>query len=194
MLKITISILFLTALFISCRNELTSRSELGEYIKDKDNGIYHEYGHGDYRYTCYYYPSCMFITEDSVQGNQTGNQVGLLNFKLNLQYKNNELLAKYKSMPTMYSGVIQDLTFNMQDKIYAVNNRGDTIPIYSYNYTYGFGYTKANTILCQFNKDRVYKNKSFTLVFNWPELELPKGKFEFNTRKVKNTPKIKTNS
>lgn len=116
---------------------------------------------------------------------------GITQFKLSVSAKgfNDEFIKQDKPEPSVYEERVKYYSFAMQQDVFAVTGKNDTIPCSIYHFERSYGISPISIFLLGFEKLPVGNDIRIIIkekVFSEQEL-----KFDFSSDEIKNVPQLK---
>ncbi|GMN06258.1 hypothetical protein MTsPCn5_16470 [Croceitalea sp. MTPC5] len=161
-----LAILFSTS---GCQKKFDSEKELWSYVKDVENGYSHEKKIGNLKYTLTYRPTDVLVKQ-TLTNNYDKNTIDSLRkkygeylyFNLSMSANNQELLNSKAGNKNNFGAMVNQLAFEMHNKIYLVSKSRDTVPLADYIYPRMYGMSNNTNILLVYPKDRaLFENEFF---------------------------------
>lgn len=146
--------------FISCTKKELNDKEYSIYLQDEDHGLIKSDSIDGVLYSISYRPTDLMV-QQSLQNAQRDALVidslkkvysGYQYFLLNISSEESDVLSYTDRQD--FSRVLQDISFHMQDMVYALEDDKDTIYLMDFNTPRFYGVAKATTILLAFKQEK----------------------------------------
>lgn len=176
-----------------------TEEELWEFVNDPNNELAFNKVIGEANYKLTYRPTDIMVSQELGSLENTEQRVDSLKrkygkylyFNLNMSFKNSEVLNNKVGNRLAFSSMVNQLAFDMGDKIHLISQRRDTIPMADYVYPrmYGMGNT-TNLLLVYPRSQALLEGKYFH--FRIQDIGLGVGEvgFKIPTKPFRNEPKI----
>lgn len=193
--KMFLLFFFSTVLLIACQSKLTE-SELIAYIKNSENGLIQQKQIGNVNYQITYKPTALMINQDLRGGKATEQLLDSLKrkysnyyyFMLNVQVNNQEILNNKANDVGEFGQAVYQLSFNMNENTFLVNNQKDTLRLIDYVYPRMFGMSPQTSMLFVFEKGK--KDEFLTLYLNEFGLNTGDTKYKFLVKDINKIPQL----
>jgi hypothetical protein len=176
--------------------KVLSEKDLYQYITIADNGLSKEKNIGDVKLKILYKPSDLLVAQE-LKTNAQENIEELKKkyhsyyyFILSISKEDSELERYYVRNGENFSNKVEQLSFGMGQFLKIITSEGDTASIVDYMYPRMYGATGASSFILIFNNEKIKKSEWFDLYFQYPDLEIGKQKFRFNTRDIERCPLV----
>jgi hypothetical protein len=190
---------FLLVLISSCQGEsFDSKEGLVDYITQPKNGYFQEKEINGYKFSLLYRPTDLLVAQE-LNDSTDVKQVQFLRdkyndylyFNLSMSYNDQELLNGLAGDHNKFGTMVNQLAFDMDQKVHLFTEKKDTIEIADFIYPRMYGMSRSTDILFVFPKEKV--TKSEFLNFTIEDLGSYTGeiRFKIESKKIKNQPQIK---
>lgn len=178
-----------TLLFCSCGSkEFDSEEELWSYIKNPDNGYFQEKSVNGVDFSLLYKPTDLIVAQELRNKDATQQEIDSLRnkysqyayFNLSMSRSNEELLNSLAGDRKKFGSMVNQLSFEMEDKIHMFSNKKDTIPLVDYVYPRMYGMSKSTSILLVYFKTELEDFNKLILCIE--DLGFGTGNVKFNTQ------------
>ncbi len=168
------------------------------FLKDESNGYIQHKNINGYDFTVMYRPTDLLVEQelensnDNKQVKQLREQYGeYLYFNLSISKNNKELLSSIPKDLSQFSGLVNQLTFEMDSKVCLLNLQKDTIQLLDFVYPRLYGMSNSTTMMFIYQKE-IRKMNTEYLIFSLKDFGLSTGRqqFKFKTNNILNQPKI----
>lgn len=194
-----LSVLLITFLIFSCTSKtFDSKEELYAYIKNPKNGYLQQKNVNGYEFSLLYKPTDLLIYQELSENLKRKERERAIK-KLRVKYKKylyftlsmskngQELLSVTPKNRQEFGAMVNQLAFQMDQKVHLFTAAKDTIPLVDYSYPRMYGMSGATTMLFVYSRDEKYlqeKHLSFTI----EDLGTYTGevKFKIQTEKIRN--------
>jgi hypothetical protein len=184
--------------FYSCNNRaFNNEEELVAFIEDESNGyIQHKTVNG-VNFSLMYRPTDLLVKQEF--GNRKVTKVELkelkkkyekfMYFNLSMSKNGQELLSVAPKDRYEFGVMVNQLTFEMNEKVYLYTKSKDTLDMVDFVYPRMYGISKATTLMFVYPKEKL--NEEF-LNFTIQDIGLFTGevKFKIPTKRIKNEPQL----
>lgn len=189
----------LTALAIASCNERVSDTELTRYIKDPQNGLFHEKTVNEVTCQVYYRPADFVVKlmlgaedtitpqkEDSLRG-EAGKQ---LCFIISVSRNGTDALESFSTDRATYSAMVQQMAFGLNEQVILTTNLSDTLQLLDYVYPRTYGYSSAASMLFAFERKDLQRYEWLSLLVKDFGLKTGDLRFKFYTKDIQGTPEL----
>lgn len=192
---------YLLLLFVitSCGSKtFDSTNELIEYISDGDNEYKYSKSVNGVDYVLQYRPTDLLVNQelgDEKDKNKIkelrGKYSKFLYFNLSMSMNNKELLSNVVRDKEQFGQMVDDLAFNMDEKVHFFTPQKDTLSMTDFVYPRMYGMTNSTTIMLVYPRDENFLKEEY-LNFTVEDLGLYTGevKFKIQTKPLQNEPKL----
>ncbi len=201
-MKATSILLLLGWIFLltSCTTvkEFDSKEELLTFLTDKENGYSQTKSVNGVDFSMMYRPTDLMVSQEL---SSTYDQQELtrlrdrynknLYFTITLSKNNQEVLNSLARNRRSFGAMVQQLSFDMGEKVHLFNSKKDTIPLADYNYPRMYGMSNSTSLLFVFPRDERLLNDT-TINLTIEDLGLATGevKFKIPVDKLQHQPEI----
>ncbi len=176
-LNFGILLLLLFGIFTSCSNKrFNSKEEMITYIKNPTNGYLQEKTVNNVSYSLLYKPTDLLVEQELTQVPDSVRKAKIsilrekynkyMYFVLSMSRNGQELLNSSTGSRAEFGAMVNQLAFDMEDKVHLYTQQKDTLMLMDYIYPRTYGMTPNTTMLFVFPKDKKYLEKdelSFTI-------------------------------
>lgn len=198
---IRVLILFISLLFCNCsKNSFDTKEELVSYLQDDTNGYIQSKHINGYDFTVMYRPTDLLVNQELSSlkvANDTKNKIKrkydpYLYFSIKMSRDKKELLSTTPNNRTEFGILVNQLAFEMKEKVYMITSKKDTIETIDFIYPRLYGMTYNTEMLFVFAKDEEKLKQEF-LDIKIQDFGLHTGEvsFKFKTDKINNQPTLK---
>ncbi|WP_412560641.1 hypothetical protein [Winogradskyella sp. MIT101101] len=177
------------ALCLGCsQNTFSSKNELMNFINDESNGYVQYKSINGVDFGLMYRPVDLLIQQEidkDIKNNNKKNIDSLRNkysnylyLNLNISKDNQELLSAIPESISDFSTLSNKLSFEMDESIFLITTRKDTLDMVDYLYPKMYGATRSTSILFVFHRDKE-KMDNQNLYFVIKNIELGTGEVKF---------------
>jgi hypothetical protein len=192
--------LLLILVITSCGSKtFDSTDELLEYISNEDNNYKYSKSVNGVEYVLQYRPTDLLVQQELGDENKDKNEIEKLRkkyskflyFNLSMSMNNKELLSNVVSDKEQFGQMVNDLAFNMDDKVHVFTPQKDTLAMTDFVYPRMYGMTNSTTILIVYPRDKEFLKEEY-LNFTIEDLGLYTGevKFKVQIKPLENEPKL----
>lgn len=179
-------ILLFIMLISSCGSkEFDTTEEIFAFISDEENGYCFKKEVNGVEYILQYRPTDIMIQQELVQKSDVFEVKKLRNkynknlyFNLSMSIDGKEILNTPTVDRNKYNQMVNDLVFNMPEKVALYTAEKDTLTMIDCVYPRMYGMSKSTTILLVFLREEEYLNKEY-LYFTVQDLGLNTGEISF---------------
>lgn len=194
------SLFFLILLFLSSCSTKTfdTTEEIFAFLSDEENGYLYNKEINGVNYTLQYRPTDIMV-EQELSDSKSKEQIEKLRkkyskylyFNLSMSLNGQELLSNVVRNKAQFGQMVNDLAFNMDEKVHVFTPEKDTLAMTDFVYPRMYGMTNSTTILIVYPRDKNYLKEDY-LNFTIEDLGLYTGevKFKVRTQPLKNEPKL----
>lgn len=205
--KAAILLLIVLNAFYSCSSKsFKTKEDLWTYLKDTDNGYLQQKNVNGYDFSLLYKPTDLLVlqelgahTESSLSAEKAdpGQKEKIkalrkkyskyLYFNLSMSRNGKELLSTTPKNRQQFGAMVNELAFEMHEKVHLFTPKKDTLILLDYNYPRMYGMSGATTMLFVYPRDKKYLQEE-ALNFTIQDLGTYTGevKFKIETVKLKN--------
>lgn len=199
MIKRNSLFLLLIVIVSSCGNKsFDTAEEMVTFISDEENEYCYKKEVNGVTYTLQYRPTDLLVQQE-LGDNASGKKVKQLRekynkylyFNLSMSLNGQELLSNVVRDKAQFGQMVNDLAFNMDQKVHLYTPEKDTLSMTDFVYPRMYGMTNATTILIVYPRDKQLL-KEDELNFTIEDLGLNTGevKFKIHTQPLKKEPQI----
>ena len=199
MIKRNSLLLMLIIIFSSCGNKsFDTAEEISAFISDEDNEYCYKKEVNGVTYTLQYRPTDLLVQQelgDSISEKKVKQlrekYHKYLYFNLSMSLNGQELLSNVVRDKQQFGQMVNDLAFNMDQKVHLYSPVKDTLAMTDFVYPRMYGMTDATTILIVYPRDKQFLSEDY-LNFTIQDLGLNTGevKFKVQTQPLKNEPQL----
>jgi hypothetical protein len=199
MIKRNSLFLLLLVIISSCGNKsFDTAEEMVAFISDEENEYCYKKEVNGVIYTLQYRPTDMLVQQElgDTRSEKKVKQLRekynkYLYFNLSMSLNGQELLSNVVRDKQQFGQMVNDLAFNMDQKVHLYTPEKDTLSMTDFVYPRMYGMTNATTILIVYPRDKQFL-KDDELNFTIEDLGLNTGevKFKVNTQSLKNEPQL----
>ncbi|VXB36240.1 conserved exported hypothetical protein [Flavobacterium sp. 9AF] len=193
------SLFFLFIFLSSCSTKTFDTKEaLFLFINDEDNGYVYTKEVNGVTYTLQYRPTDVMVQQELGE-TKLKEQVQKLRekysknmyFNLSMSLNGQELLSNVVRDKAQFGQMVNDLAFNMNEKVHVFNAEKDTLAMTDFVYPRMYGMTNATTILIVYPRDPKFLKEEY-LNFTIEDLGLYTGevKFKIQTQALQKEPQL----
>lgn len=191
--------LLLIVIVSSCGNKsFDTAEEMVTFISDEENEYCYKKEVNGVTYTLQYRPTDLLVQQE-LGDNASEKKVKQLRekynkylyFNLSMSLNGQELLSNVVRDKAQFGQMVNDLAFNMDQKVHLYTPEKDTLSMTDFVYPRMYGMTNATTILIVYPRDKQLL-KEDELNFTIEDLGLNTGevKFKIHTQPLKKEPQI----
>ncbi|HEX8269341.1 MAG TPA: hypothetical protein VF581_05575 [Flavobacterium sp.] len=168
------------------------------FVMDESTGYTNTKTVNGVKFTLTYNPTDLMIKRE-IRDDSTANNIRRLRekyrrnlyFNLSISKNNQELLTDVIPRKQQYVEMVDQLLFNMKDKVHLISGEKDTIPMTDYIYPRMYGMAQSTTILIVYPRDeKLLKGNEFDFIVDDIGLETGDIKIRMNTKIIKNEPSL----
>lgn len=199
-MKLKSSIWLLMIIFTSCNTkEFSSADEIVSYISDEENMYSYSKTVRGVKYVLQYRPTDLMVYQElDCENSQEIEKLrskyrNQLYFNLSMSMDDKEILSNVTDK-AKFGEVVNELVFNMNNKIHIISAQKDTLPIIDFIYPRMYGAAPATTILIVYPREEKFlKQKYLNFVIEDIGLHTGEVRFKFKTQPLINEPKLNLN-
>lgn len=194
--------ILLILLISSCGNKSFDTSEeIFAFIADQDNSYKYTKSINGVDYTLQYRPTDLLVNQeigDSISNDKVKNlrdkYKKYMYFNLSMSKNGKELLSNVVGDKSQFGQMVNDLAFNMNEKVNLYTADKDTLTMTDFIYPRMYGMTNETTILLVYLRDEKYLKEDY-LNFTIEDLGFYTGevRFKIKTAPIKNEPQLNFN-
>lgn len=199
MIKRNSLFLILIVIISSCGNKsFDTAEEIVAFISDEDNGYKYSKEVNGVTYSLQYRPTDLMVQQELVGISNEKEIIRLrekysknLYFNLSMSIEGKELLSNTAIDRNKFNQLVNDLVFNMPEKVSLLSAKKDTLSIIDCIYPRMYGMSNSTTILIIYPRDKEILNEEF-IYFIVQDLGLNTGeiKFKIPTKQLNKEPKL----
>tara|TARA_R110000851_G_scaffold327695_1_gene497514 strand:- start:7807 stop:8406 length:600 start_codon:yes stop_codon:yes gene_type:complete len=175
----------LVVIISSCEGKnFDSTQELVTYVNEKDNGYLQQKVVGGVKFSLLLRPSDLIAAQEIEQSEKEANLDSLrdkykqfLYLNLSFSKSNKEILSTLPATQAQFASLINELTFNMDEKIHLFDTKKDTFQMLDYIYPRMYGLSKNTSLLLIFDKNKISTTENLFLTIE--EFGLNTGEVKF---------------
>ena len=188
----------LITLFSSCNNNFDSVDKMNTYLQDEENLYKYQKTIQGVDYVLQYRPTDLLVKQelgdkvDPIQIEKLRIKYsGYMYFNLSMSKDNQELLSGVARDKAKFGQMVNDLAFNMDQKVHLYTPAKDTLEMTDFIYPRMYGMSNNTSIMIVYPRDKKYLNEDY-LNFIIEDLGLNTGdiKFKIKTAPLRNEPKL----
>jgi hypothetical protein len=191
MAKNRLFLFLFTILISSCGKSFDTQEEMTVYITDEDHGYQYNKTVNGIDYSLQYRPTDLLVKQELPE-KYTPKQVASLRakynkylyFNLSMSKNNQELLNGLARDKAKFGQMVNDLAFNMNQKVHLYTPEKDTIEIADFIYPRMYGISHATVIMFVYPREPKHMKAEY-LNFTIEDLGFDTGELKF---KVKTKP------
>lgn len=157
--------------FVSCNSKtFSSKDDLFDFLNNPKNEYVSSKVINGVKFQLFYKPTDLMVSEALPQAYDNTIIDSLetiyeqyVYFKLNLSKGNEELLSSRANNKQKFSEMVNELSFNLKDKIHLTNKEKDTLFLKNYHYSRMYGMTTSTSILLAFDRKKILENEKVYL-------------------------------
>jgi hypothetical protein len=199
MIKRNSFFLLLLVTLSACGNKsFDTVEEITAFISDEGNEYCYNKEVSGVSYTLLYRPTDLLVKQelgDSISEKRVNELREKYNkylyFNLSMSLNGQELLSNVVRDKQQFGQMVNDLAFNMNEKVHFYSPEKDTLAMIDFVYPRMYGMTNATTILIVYPRDKQFLKEDY-LNFTIEDLGLYTGevKFKVHTQPLKNEPQL----
>ncbi|NAY93416.1 hypothetical protein GTQ34_16010 [Muricauda sp. JGD-17] len=147
---------------VSCgQKTFDSEAQLLEYIRTPDNGYHYEKTVGNVQYALTYRPTDILVKQELHQDLDKRNIDSLrgkygkyLYFNLGMSVNDQELLSSKAHDRDAFGLLVNQLSFDMGEKVHLISDKRDTIPLLDYVYPRMYSMSNSTNMLLVYPKNK----------------------------------------
>lgn len=192
--------LFLTVLLISCSGStFDTTDEILSFVSEPDNGYFYKKSVNGVDYKLQYRPTDLLVQQELGDSKDKKTIAKLRNkynkymyFNLSMSMNEKELLSNVVGDKAQFGQMVNDLAFNMDEKVHLFTPEKDTLTMTDFIYPRMYGMTNATTIMLVYPRDKKYLQEAY-LNLSIEDLGLYTGevKFKIKTQPLQQEPSLK---
>lgn len=197
--KNSLFLLILILVISSCSNkEFDTTEEIFAFISEEDNGYCYKMEVNGVSYTLQYKPTDLMVQQELNGKLNEPEIVRLRNkysknlyFNLSMSIQGKELLSNTAIDRNKFNQLVNDLVFNMPEKVSLLSAKKDTLSIIDCIYPRMYGMSNSTTILIIYPRDKEILKEEY-IYFIVQDLGLNTGeiKFKIPTKQLNKEPKL----
>lgn len=173
-------------LFISCKQKtFNTENELMEYLKVEKNGYLQHKEVNGYNFTLLYKPIDLIVNQE-LKDNVNRHKLQSLRNKYNefmylnlsVSKNNQELLSSVPKNENEFGALVNQLSFEMGEKIHLYTQTRDTLDMIDFIYPRLYGMSKATNIMFVFPRSKMDEKNEY-LNFTISDLGFNTGEIKF---------------
>lgn len=199
MIKRNSLFLILIVIISSCGNKsFDTAEEISAFVSDEDNGYKYSKEVNGVTYSLQYRPTDLMVQQELIGISNEKEIIRLrekysknLYFNLSMSIEGKELLSNTAIDRNKFNQLVNDLVFNMPEKVSLLSAKKDTLSIIDCIYPRMYGMSNSTTILIIYPRDKEILNEEF-IYFIVQDLGLNTGeiKFKIPTKQLNKEPKL----
>lgn len=179
-----VSLLLVTLfVFCSCSPSFDSAEELMSYITDKDNGYVYSKTVRAVDYTLLCRPGDLVVAQmlnDSSDVEELRERAGrYFYFDLSISKSDQEILNSYSRDRASFGKILNDLSFNIDQKVSLVSGGGDTLALADFVYPRMYGMSRSTSVMIAFSRGDKALSSGEELSFTIRDLGIGTGDVVF---------------
>lgn len=190
-------VLLIVTVLSACQTKYTE-SELKTYIKNPENGLIQHKQINNVNYQITYKPASLLLKQELKNIKPLPELVDSLKnkyskyyyFTLHAQVNNQEILSDKMNDKAEFAQAIYQLSFNMNEKVFLVNQSKDTLALVDYVYPRMYGMIPQTTMLFVFDKKEHDNSEQLTLYLNEFGLNTGNTSFKFLIENLNKIPEL----
>ncbi len=182
-----------SALLLGCNSSL-NKEQLETYLQNEEHGTRQSYVNGDFKAELIYRPTDLIVEQELKSGQDKielkKKYEQYLYFVLNMTSKNSDLLNNTAGNRSLFAGINQQLSFNMNEHAYIVDKNNDTTYLTDFAFPRLYEAARSTSVLFVFKKEQIH-TEDFKICLK--DIAYVKGTilFTFNQKDLKNVPSLK---
>lgn len=199
MIKRNSLLLILIIIISSCGNKsFDTTEEIVAFISNENNEYCYKKEVNGVTYTLQYRPTDLMVQQELRDSKSEKKVIELRNkynkylyFNLSMSLNQQELLNNLIRDKQQFGQMLNDLAFNMNQKVHFYTPEKDTLAMTDFVYPRMYGMTDATTILIVYPRDKQFLKEDY-LNFTIEDLGLNTGevKFKVKTQPLKKEPQL----
>ena len=191
---------FLTIFLISCSGStFDTTDEILLFVSEPDNGYFYEKSVNGVDYKLQYRPTDLLVQQElgNAKDKKTIDKLRnkynkFMYFNLSMSMNEKELLSNVVRDKAQFGQMVNDLAFNMNEKVHLFTPEKDTLTMTDFIYPRMYGMTNATTIMLVYPRDNKYLQAEY-LNLSIEDLGLYTGevKFKIKTQPIQHEPSLK---
>lgn len=202
MIKRNSLFLLLIVIVSSCGNKsFDTAEEMVTFISDEENEYCYKKDVNGVTYTLQYRPTDLLVQQE-LGDNASEKKVKQLRekynkylyFNLSMSLNGQELLSNVVRDKAQFGQMVNDLAFNMDQKVHLYTPEKDTLSMTDFVYPRMYGMTNNTSILIVYPRDKNYLKEEY-INFTIEDLGFYTGevKFKIKTQEIVNEPQLRFN-
>lgn len=189
-------------IFSSCGNKsFDTTEEIFAFIAEEGNGYKYTKEVNGVDFTLQYRPTDLLVNQeigDSISKDKVKSlrqkYEKYMYFNLSMSKNGRELLSNVVGDKSQFGQMVNDLAFNMNEKVNLYTNEKDTLTMTDFIYPRMYGMTNETTIMLVYPRDEKYLKEDF-LNFTIEDLGFYTGevRFKIDTAPLKSEPQLNFN-
>lgn len=183
--------------FLSCgRKSFSNEEEMWNYLNNEENGYKQEKTINGVTYSLLYKPTDLMVNQELGSGQETIKKLRekytkQIYFVLTMSKNGQELLNSATGSREEFGAMVNQLAFQMNDKVHLYTPKKDTLELLDFIYPRMYGMSGNTSMLFVFPKDEKCVKEDY-LNFTIEDLGFYTGevKFKILTKKIINEPKL----
>ncbi len=187
----------LITLFSCQKKEFDSLEGLNSYVAEEENGLKYSKTVNGINYVLQYRPTDVLVHQElSAEKGQSieklrGKYKDQLYFNLSMSMNNKELLSNVGDRQK-FADLVNELLFNMDERVYLVGSSKDTIPLIDFVYPRMYGMYPSTTILLVYPREKINVKETYlNLIVEDIGFNTGEVKFKVSANALINEPEIK---
>ena len=187
----------LITLFSCQKKEFDSLEGLNSYVAEEENGLKYSKTVNGINYVLQYRPTDVLVHQElSAEKGQSieklrGKYKDQLYFNLSMSMNNKELLSNVGDRQK-FADLVNELLFNMDERVYLVGSSKDTIPLIDFVYPRMYGMSPSTTILLVYPREKINVKETYlNLIVEDIGFNTGEVKFKVSANALINEPEIK---
>ena len=196
--NIIMSIFLIGCLFLACNNKksFTSKTELLDFLKNEDYGYTQKKVVNNLAYELMFKPTDLMIISELENREKTlldlkSKYADKIYFNLKIRKEGKDILTTKFNNRSSYNTMVNELVFNIGNKIHWITKKRDTIQLLDYVLPRTYGMGNSSNFLLVFPKTKeFFKSNSSTLTIQDIGLGTGEVNFRINHTILINQPKL----
>jgi hypothetical protein len=187
--KLNIKYLVFPILLVSCTRETTFEG-LQEYIYNPKNGFVKSTNSDKVQYTMTYKPYELVFRKNKSKSDTIID--GIHYFQLSLAAKKGGEITRLVTNIEDLTELTNSLNSGILNKIYILNQQGDTTYPQGVQYSNTYNHGNANSLLLLFKNERLLEGKKVSIYLeSLPPVDYQEISFEFKVKDIRKFPQLK---
>lgn len=195
-------VFFVLLIIVSCSNKnFDSVQEMTKYISDEDNGLRYSKTINGVEYSLQYRPTDLVVNQELVDKKNEKEISSLrekyskyMYFNLSMSLNNKELLSNVVRNKAKFGQMVNNLAFEMDQKVHLFTKEKDTIKMADFVYPRMYGMTNSTSLMIVYPREEQDLDQDFlTLTIEDLGLETGEVKFKISTKAILDQPQLKFN-